>query len=198
MLEAIDLTFAHRPGEPVLRDVSIRVAPGEVVGLSGRSGIGKTTLGRLLAGRLRPQAGAVHLDGRPLASRGFRPVQYGAQHPVLDMNPRWRVGRILSEAGVPDPDLAERLGVDPGWARRFPHELSGGQLQRVALLRALRPDTRFLVADEISAPLDAIAQAEIWRLLLRLCSERGLGILAISHDAALLTRVASRQVVLGG
>ncbi|RIY02659.1 ATP-binding cassette domain-containing protein [Aureimonas flava] len=198
MLEALALGHAYAPGVPALREVSIRVAPGEVVGLSGPSGIGKTTLGRLLAGRLRPQAGSVRLDGQPLPERGFRPVQYLAQHPVLDMNPRWRVARVLAEAGRPDPALAARLGIDPAWEGRYPHELSGGQLQRVSLVRALGPRTRFLVADEISAPLDAIAQADLWRLLLALCAERGLGILAISHDAALLARIASRRVTLGG
>jgi peptide/nickel transport system ATP-binding protein len=198
MLEAIGLRHAYAPGVTALRAVSFFVAPGEVVGLSGRSGIGKTTLGRLLAGRLRPEAGIVRLDGAGLPELGFCPVQYCAQHPILDMNPRWRVARVLREAGAPDPALAERLGLDPAWGARYPHELSGGQLQRVALARALQPRTRFLVADEISAPLDAVAQAEIWRLLLRLGAERNLGILAISHDAALLDRVATRRVVLEG
>ncbi len=198
MLEAAGVTHAYAPGRPVLRAASCRVAPGEIVGLSGLSGIGKTTLGRILSGRLRPQNGEVRLDGARLPERGFRPVQYLAQHPVLDMNPRWRIARILTEAGPPDAALGKRLEVDPGWAGRFPHELSGGQLQRVSLLRALRPPTRFLVADEMSAPLDAIAQAEVWGLLLDLCRERGLGILAISHDDALLDRIATRRITLEG
>ncbi|WP_416357333.1 ATP-binding cassette domain-containing protein [Aureimonas phyllosphaerae] len=196
MLEAIGVSYAYAPGRPALAPVSLAIAPGEIVGLSGRSGIGKTTLAKLLAGRLPLQAGALRLDGSPLPATGLRPVQYLAQHPVLDMNPRWRVGRIVAEAGPPDPALAARLGVEPAWQRRFAHELSGGQLQRVSLLRALRPGVRVLVADEISAPLDAIAQAEIWRVLMTLAAERGLGILAISHDRALLGRVATREVSL--
>ncbi|KQQ80763.1 ATP-binding cassette domain-containing protein [Aureimonas sp. Leaf324] len=196
MLEATGLSYAYAPGRPALAPVTLAIAPGEIVGLFGRSGIGKTTLAKLLAGRLPLQAGALRLDGAPLPSAGLRPVQYLAQHPVLDMNPRWRIGRIVAEAGPPDPALAARLGVEPAWQRRFAHELSGGQLQRVSLLRALRPGVRVLVADEISAPLDAIAQAEIWRVLMALAAERGLGILAISHDRALLARVATRAVSL--
>lgn len=193
MLEARSLRYGFGSAPPLLRGVSLRIAPGEVVGLAGASGSGKTTLGRLLAGLLRPAGGSVALDGAPLAGKGFCPVQYVPQTPVLAMNPRWRIARIIGESHRPAERLREALGVDPAWDRRFPHELSGGQLQRVALLRALAPATRFLIADEITSALDPVAQAALWRALLRLCSDHDIGVLAISHDAALLARIATRS-----
>ncbi len=196
MLEARALRFRFRSASPLVEGVSLRVARGEIVGLGGRSGLGKTTLARLLAGHLRPQGGSIRVDGGDLPDTGFRPVQYVPQTPILAMNPRWRIGRILSESHSPDRALRAALQVDPDWDRRFPHELSGGQLQRVALLRALAPGTRYLVADEITSALDPITQAALWRELVAISTERGIGILTISHDEPLLSRVASRRYAL--
>lgn len=196
MLEARSIHHRFRPDVPLLQDVSLHVAPGEVVGLEGASGSGKTTLARLLAGHLVPDRGRVTIDGTALPRAGFRPVQYVPQTPVLAMNPRWRIGRVLRESHQPDSAARSALGVDPAWDRRFPHELSGGQLQRVALLRSLAPGTRYLVADEITSALDPVAQALIWTALLRLSQERSIGILAISHEPALLDRVALRRITL--
>ncbi|MFV0244965.1 MAG: ABC transporter ATP-binding protein [Qingshengfaniella sp.] len=190
MLEARSLSMA-RGGHVLFRNFSLDLAPGAILGLSGPSGTGKTTLGRLLAGLDRPGAGRVLLDGQPLPRQGPAPVQYLHQAPLLAMNPRWRIARILAESGDPDPALAKALGVEASWARRFPHELSGGQLQRVSILRALGAGPRYLIADEITAALDPIAQAEIWHTLTGLARQRGIGILAISHDTALLTRIAT-------
>ncbi len=195
MLEARDLHFAHRAGRPVLAGVSLTVAPGEIVGLSGRSGVGKSTLGRLLSGYLRPANGVVQVDGMALAA-GWSPVQYVHQSSTFAVNPRWRIGRIVAEGWTPDDATRDAFGVSPLWYDRYPHEISGGELQRVALLRALAPGTRYLVADEVTAMLDPITQADIWRALLAR-ARAGLGILAISHDAALLRRVAHRVVELG-
>ncbi|WP_192895622.1 ABC transporter ATP-binding protein [Arsenicitalea aurantiaca] len=194
MLEARALGFAHPEGPPLFTDATLAIAPGEIVGLHGPSGIGKSTLGRLLSGHLAPGWGAVLLDGAPLRMAGFCPVQYLGQSPMHMVNPRWRVGAILSEASAPEPKTLAALGIAEGWSARYPHELSGGQLQRVAIARALAPGLRFLVADEISTMLDAITQAEIWAFLTRLAAERGIGILAISHDRALLEAVATRTL----
>lgn len=195
MLEGLDLRFRHgRAGPPVLDGVRIAVRPGEVVGLSGPSGSGKTTLGRILGGHLRPQSGSVRVDGAPLPATGFRPVQLLAQTPLLAMNPRWRIGRILAEAWQPDAADREAFGVRADWLDRTPNELSGGQLQRVSILRSLAPETRYLVADEITGALDAIGQVEIWTALLDRAAARSIGILAISHDAALLGRIANRRM----
>ncbi|UFM64469.1 ATP-binding cassette domain-containing protein [Paracoccus sp. MA] len=194
MLEARGLCYRHDPRLPLIEDISLKIASGEILGLSGPSGCGKSTLARLLAGYLRPLAGQVLLDGAPAARGGPSPVQYLPQSPIQTMNPRWRIGRIIAEGAPPAPALAAKLGVEPGWTTRFPHELSGGQLMRVALLRAVAISPRFLIADEISAPLDAVAQAELWHVLLGLARETGIGILAISHDEALLSRIATRRI----
>lgn len=194
-LRADDVWFSH-PGQDgwVLRGASVEVAPGEVVGLRGPSGIGKSTLGRVLAGLLRPSRGAVTLAGAPYR-RASRAVQYLAQDAQTAMNPRWKVERVLAEAGQPGD--AEQALVDAGWSDRFPHELSGGQLQRVNLARAMRARPDFLVADEITASLDAVNQARVWHDLLAVARSAGLGVLAVSHDAPLLAKVADRVVEFG-
>lgn len=197
MLEASEVWFRYGRGAPwVLEDVEVAVAPGDVVGVRGPSGRGKTTLGRVLCGYLEPQRGAVRVDG-VAPGPGRHPVQLVAQHPELAVDPRWRLAEILGEAGAPDPALLYALSVDEGWLDRFPHELSGGELQRVAVARALAGRPRYVVADEVSAMLDPITQAQIWDVLLRRVREDGLGLLAVCHDDALLDVVADRVVNLG-
>lgn len=198
MLEARNVRFGYPGAGLVLRNVSLALGPGDILGLDGPSGAGKSTLGRLLAGLLEPEAGSVRLDGKHLPRAGFCPVQMLFQTPELAVNPRWPAGRILAEAFAPDPRLLDAFGIRPAWLERFPHELSGGELQRIAVVRALAPPVRFLVADEITASLDPLAQAEIWRALLALAVERELGLLVVSHDDALLARVATRRVRLSG
>lgn len=194
MLEARDLRYRFSNGTPVLDGVSISLAPGEIVGLSGPSGRGKSTLARLLCRHMTPQGGSITLSGSVPPGNGFHPVQLLAQTAIFAVNPRWRVGRIVTEAWTPDDESRDALNVKASWYDRFPHELSGGELQRVAILRSLAPNLRYLVADEITAMLDPITQAEIWRYLMRLAAERRVGILAISHDKSLLTRIADRTV----
>lgn len=190
--------FAY-PGEaPLFDDVSMRVAGGEVVGLVGPSGCGKTTLGKLACGMLQPTRGAVSVDGSPVSSAtGPRPVQLVAQDPFAAMNPRWRIEDVLAEAGgLGNHDVAPAGLIDPAWLDRYPHEISGGELQRVNLVRALRAGPAFLVADEISASLDPITQAELWTELLDTVGGSAVGVLAISHDRELLDEVSDRVVEL--
>ncbi|MGL3606793.1 ATP-binding cassette domain-containing protein [Rhizobium sp. G187] len=194
MLEARDLHFSFVRGRALLDGASFCLAPGEVLGLSGASGGGKSTLGRVVAGYLAADRGMVTVDGAEM-SRNRVAVQYVHQSSIFAVNPRWRIGRVLEEAWVPDEAMREAVGVSRRWYDRYPHEISGGELQRVALLRALGPQTRYLVADEITAMLDPITQADLWSVL-RDRAHAGLGILAISHDAALLERVSSRRVEL--
>ena len=161
MLEAKALSYRYGEGSSVLRNVSLRAADGERLALLGPSGRGKSTLALLLAGYLPLQKGAITLDGAPLPKDCYNPVQLVYQHPEKAMDPRWKVKDSLSEAwDVPD-ELLRAIGAEPDWLTRWPNELSGGQLQRLSILRALSPQTRVLIADEITASLDPITQAQI-------------------------------------
>ena len=197
MLSARDVRFRYLPQGPWILDrVSLDVAPSEVVGLQAPSGTGKTTFARILAGYLAPSAGRILVDDVPLTVHGCNPVQLVFQHPELTINPYFRIAKALSEAGEGAHAMAERLGVEKSWLSRFPHELSGGELQRIALARALGAKPRYLIADEPTAMLDALAQAEIWQLLLGVVEERKIGLLVIGHDAPLMGRVCRRLVAL--
>ena len=161
--------------------------------LSAPSGRGKTTLCKLLAGWEEPAGGQVLLDGLPLARyRGFCPVQLLWQHPEEAVDPLLKLSATLYEAGPVDPAVLEGLGVRAEWLERYPSELSGGELQRICTARVLGPELKFLLCDEASAMLDLITQARLWRFLLDQGEERGLGMLIVSHDTALLERVCTR------
>ena len=190
MLTGKGLWFRYGSKLPwVVRDQSLAIMPGEVVGLMAPSGYGKTTLGKLLAGYLRPTQGRVMLDEQPLPNRGYCPVQLIFQNPELSVNPRWRIDRILREGHPPPQHILDLLGIHPGWLTRYPHELSGGELQRVAIARVLNRNTRYLIADEMTAMLDANTQALIWQVVLDFAHQFQVGIIAISHDSALLRRI---------
>ena len=194
-LEAREITFRYpRPGQPaVLEGVSLTLSPGERLGLTAPSGRGKTTLCKLLAGYERPARGQILLDGRPLSQYpGACPVQMIWQHPEAVLDPLLPLGESLKEAGAVEPALLEALHIQPGWLRRYPQELSGGELQRFCIARALGPATRYLLCDEITAILDPITQAQIWTFLLREAEARKLGLLVVSHSAPLLARVCGR------
>ena len=202
-LEAKKITFWYRgkKKKPVLSNFDLTLSSGERVGLKAPSGRGKTTLCRILAGYERPQKGTVLLDGSPLRKaagtyRGACPVQMVWQHPETAVDPLLRLGTTLCEAGMPDRRLLERLHIEEGWLERFPAELSGGELQRFCLARALRPETKFLLCDEISSMLDLATQAQIWHFLLEEAEARGMGLLIISHDDALLDHLCTRIVTI--
>ncbi len=197
MLKATDLSFRYAKDKPwVWRGVSLSVEPGEVVGLSGPSGLGKTTLAKILAGYLSYYTGQVTYDDKPLPKNGYCPVQLIFQHPELAVNPRWRISQVLYEGHTPDESLLKALGVSSGWLSRWPQELSGGELQRVAVARALGPQTRYLIADEMTTMLDANTQALIWQAVLGHAQRHNLGVLVVSHDAPLLKRLCQRVISL--
>ena len=225
-LVAEQVGFAYPGCAPVLEGVSLEVAPGERVALCAPSGRGKTTLCRVLAGYLRPDAGRVLADGAPVApARGARPVQLLWQHPEQAFDPRMRLGEGIAEGlagegaggrsrgtvrgsgrasgrgGNADGEarvaaLREALGVRDAWLSRLPHELSGGELMRCAMVRALAARPRYLVADESTAMLDAVTQAELWGVLLDLQAREGLGLVLVSHSPDLVQRLATRTVDL--
>ncbi|MEG2006282.1 MAG: ATP-binding cassette domain-containing protein [Raoultibacter sp.] len=197
MLEARAITFGYKKhAEPLYRDFNLQVASDERVALCAPSGFGKTTLCRMLAGYVRPQSGSILLDGEPLATRGVCPVQMVCQHPETVVDPRMRMRATLLEAGAVQKDLCEALGIKAAWMSRYPHELSGGELQRFCIVRALSANPRYLVADEISTMLDAVTQAHIWDFLVRETTKRGIGLVLVSHSLALTSRIATRVVTL--
>ena len=194
MLEAKDLSYRYGEDSPVLCNVSLRVADGERLALLGPSGRGKSTLALLLAGYLPLQKGAITLDGASLPKDCYNPIQLIYQHPEKAMDPRWKVGDTLREAWDVPEELLTAIGAEPDWLTRWPHELSGGQLQRLSILRALSPKTRVLIADEITASLDPITQAQIWSVILREIEKNRTMLIAITHNEALAQRICTRMV----
>ena len=177
MLKAKNIDFGYRADRLVLSDISFEVMPGERVHLSASSGEGKTTLARVLAGYERPLSGEITVDGDPLLYRGVCHVQLIGQHPELMLDPRMRMSDTLREAGEISPDLNARLGIRDEWLARYPHELSGGEMQRFCIARALMAHPKYLVADEISTMLDAVTQASIWKVLLEEVERAGMGLM---------------------
>ena len=198
MLEARGIGFAYPCGRALFSGLDFAVAPGERVALQAPSGTGKTTLCRILAGYSRPQSGEVLCDGEPLSRRGVCPVQLVMQHPELACDPRMRMAAVLDAAGGLDDEVAEAAGIERRWLSRFPHELSGGELQRFCIARALAARPRYLVADEATTMFDAVAQARIWRALLGILESRGMGLVFVSHSTALTALVATRTVDVAG
>ena len=119
-------------------------------------------------------------------------MQLIGQHPETAIDPLLRLGDTLYEAGPVEEEVLEALHIAPAWLDRYPTELSGGELQRFCIARALRPETRFLLCDEITAMLDLVTQAQIWEFLLDVASRRDLGLLIVSHQSLLLEKLCTR------
>jgi ABC-type dipeptide/oligopeptide/nickel transport system ATPase subunit len=195
MLEANQLGFRYATDGPWLfQGLDLALKPGEIVGLPGPSGRGKSTLAKTLAGYLKPHQGSIRMDGQPLRQKAFNPIQLLFQHPELAVNPRWKIKKLLAEAAAPSPGLLSELSIDESWMERYPHELSGGELQRVCLARALNPKTRYLLCDEMTSMLDALTQAVIWKAVLNIAKKRNLGLLVISHDNELISSLCRRTL----
>lgn len=190
-LEANNIGFRYGQNNWLFRNLSFAVNSGERVGLVAPSGWGKSTLVKLLSGYEKPLEGEVLLDGKPLPTKGALPVQLIYQHPEDAVNPRWRMWQVLAEAGIEDT-APKALGIENVWLKRFPRELSGGELQRFCVARALFSGARFILADEISTMLDAITQAQVWRFLLAEVERRNLGLIVVTHNSALASRVCSQ------
>jgi oligopeptide/dipeptide ABC transporter ATP-binding protein len=212
----VEVTYKRSDGMPVraVAGVSLSVNPGEIVGLVGETGCGKSSLARAACGLTPPSAGTVHFEGRPvraLSGRGRAVADIGLQmvfqNPYNSLNPRRRIGdqiadgmRRRGEVGGQQPlsvtTLLDRVGLAPEMARRFPHQLSGGQRQRAALARALAARPSVIILDEPLSALDVSVQAQVANLLRRLADELDVGMLLISHDLAIVHEVADRTAVM--
>jgi oligopeptide/dipeptide ABC transporter ATP-binding protein len=214
LLDAVDLTKTFDNGVRAVSSVSLLVARGETVGLVGESGCGKSTTAKLLLRLLEPDSGTVHFGGADLLrARGKelrdlrRRLQVVPQNPQTSLNPRltvrssiefnlrahqferreWR-GRIAA--------LLERVGLAERHADSFPHELSGGQLQRAAIARALTSEPELVICDEAVSALDKSVQAQVLNLLVELQRDLGVAYLFISHDLAVIEHISDRVVVM--
>ena len=201
-------------GVPVVRDVSLAVGPGELVALLGPNGAGKTTLVRVLAGLARPLAGAVRLDGVDLATMPRRDVarRLAVVPQERDAILPFRVGEVVLMGRTPRQgrwgldDAADRAAAEAAMAtagvldlaERYPDQCSGGEWQRVRVARALAQEPALLVLDEPTAHLDLHHRWRLYELLRRLCTERGCGVLVVSHDLHPLCDHADRVVLLAG
>jgi ABC-type oligopeptide transport system ATPase subunit len=222
LLEVDHVTKRYRIGafgrqhRTAVRDVTFAVAPGEVLSLIGESGSGKTTIGKMVL-RLTPVTeGTIRMDGTDVATyegaglkQYYRRVQGVFQDPFSSYNPIFKADRVFSmvkdhyfgglsnaawSAKVDEALVSVRL--DPGQVlRKYPHQLSGGQLQRMLIARALLLDTTFLVADEIISMLDASTRIDVLNLLAEL-KARGLGVLFITHDLSLGNYISERTMIM--
>lgn len=190
--------------------VSFGIAKGEVVGLVGESGCGKSTLGRIVAGIHAPTEGRVLWKGSDATvTRDARlRVQMVFQDPMSSLNPRHRIDRVVGEAprvhgliegGDSDAFVAgllEKVGLDPSFRTRYPHQFSGGQRQRIAIARALAVNPELIVCDEAVSALDVSVQAQVLNLFMDLRDDLGLTYLFISHDLGVVEHIADRVVIM--
>ena len=197
-LEAKDLSFRyHKGNRQILNHVSVSLDSSDRLGLAAPSGFGKTTFCKILAGYEQPDEGQVLLDGKPLSEyKGYCPVQMIFQHPEQAVNPRLRMREVLKEGDGISKELIEGLGIEEDWKNRFPQELSGGELQRFCIARALGKGTKYLLCDEITTMLDFITQGQIWNFLIEETKRRGIGMVIVSHSQPLLDHVCTRQIRL--
>ena len=195
-LKASKINFKYNEDRYVLKDIDFYVNSGEVVGLVAPSGFGKTTLAKILAGYITPESGEVVIEGCRREKNGYNPVQLIFQHPEKSVNPKWKMKKIINESFTPSKELIEAMGIKEGWMNRWPSELSGGELQRFCVIRALSPKTKFLIADEMTTMLDAITQAQIWNVVLDYAKKNDIGVIVISHEKALVDKICDRVVNL--
>ena len=211
VLKADGIVRRMKPGglfaRPItaVADASLTLAEGETLGLTGPSGCGKSTLARVLLGLLRPDAGEITYSAEGPLSRH---LQLLSQHPETAFDPRWRLERSVAEAfaihrlgnanaaSAAAAPLLEALDLSPDLLRRFPRQVSGGQLQRLALVRALLVDPKVLVLDEPTSMLDVLTQSQVMGAIRKLQETRDLACLFITHDLDLAAAFSHRIAVV--
>ena len=216
LIEVDDLSVSFRSEHGhLLRavdDVTLRITEGEVLGLVGESGCGKTTIAKCIAGQVAPTSGVVRFEGRELrtkrAAQDRRAIQMVFQDPYSSLNPRMTVRHVLSELLrvhrlVPRADIEARcselmalVGLPPGALDGLPSQFSGGQRQRIAIARALTVEPRVIIADEPVSALDVSVQATILQLFEDLRSRLGLTVVFISHNLAVVRHLSDRVAVM--
>ncbi|MFL9922997.1 ABC transporter ATP-binding protein [Herbaspirillum lusitanum] len=203
------------PSVHAVDDVSLHIAKGEVVGLVGESGCGKSTLGRVVAGIHGQSSGSMQWKGTAVErldaaerKRHSLAIQMIFQDPMASLNPRMRVRDIIGEAAVAHglvkpsaiedyvDDVMLRVGLDPTYQLRYPHQFSGGQRQRIGIARALAVQPEFLVCDESVAALDVSIQAQVINLFMRLREQFNLTYLFISHDLGVVEHISDRVAIM--
>lgn len=183
-----------RRGEQKIAFPDLCLQSGEVLGLSGPSGVGKSSLVSVLAGMVK--ADAERLELPTILPNQANPVQWLIQQSEFAFNPRLTLKASLNESWRGDGYLAllQEYGLEQSWLTRRPNQLSGGQLQRFNLIRALVPTTEYLICDEVTAHLDMVTQAQFWQQLLASAKRRNLALLVISHDEYLLNAICHRVI----
>ena len=196
-LKATNISFKYPSAKNyLLKDINLELDNKKIMGLIGDSGSGKSTLCKILSGYIEKYDGEVTLDGNSLPKKGFKPVQLIYQHPEKVMNPKWKMEKVLKESWDVDDESLTDFGIQKSWLTRFPQELSGGELQRFSVLRALNPKTKFLIADEMTTMLDAITQVQILDSVLKIVKQRNMGFLLVSHDMDLVDTICDEKIYL--
>ena len=194
VMKAEKVSFSYGSHE-ILKNLNFEMNNEQVIGLFGDSGSGKSTLCKILTGFIKEFEGSVTVNGQK-HKEGYNSIQLIYQHPEKVMNPRWKMKDVLEESWMPDDNILNEFGIKKEWFKRYPSELSGGELQRFSILRALNPKTKFIIADEISTMLDAVTQVQIWDSLLTVARQNKVGVLVVSHDKKLLKRICDKIVYL--
>ena len=192
-----NISYRYKKNMPwILKNLNFKIDSNERIALVGSSGSGKSTLSKIISGYIKPSKGKILLGNSELDSKGYCPIQMIYQHPENAVNPRWKMGKILNEGWDVSKDIIKKMGIEKSWFNRWPGELSGGELQRFCIARALGPKTKFLICDEISTMLDVITQAQIWNVLLDVSKKNNIGMLIVTHNIELAKRVSNRIVYM--